>query len=246
MGQATGRVLRTFEQNNQMDLSYHFSSRSGSISENHYDHIINRICFIKVTQNEQGKAMVSGEFASMKLLHDTAQNLTPAPIAWGTYAADPNIHFFLCEFVDMTNENILNPQELGRGLADLHMKGLSPNGKYGFSVPTLQGTIPQYTEWSDSWEEFFTKSIKKVFELELKSQGSDPEILVLEDAIVTKVIPRLLRPLETGGRKIEPRLIHGDIWDGNVSTNKATNLPVIFDAACIYAHNESKPLFTRI
>ena len=79
--------------------------------------------------------MVSGEFASMKLLHDTAQHLTPAPIAWGTYDANPNIHFFLCEFVDMT-EDIPDPQALGKGLAELHMKGLSPNGKYGFSVPT--------------------------------------------------------------------------------------------------------------
>jgi hypothetical protein len=34
----------------------------------------------------------------------------------------------------------------------------------------------QYTEWTNSWEEFFTNSIKKGFEAELKSQGSDPEI----------------------------------------------------------------------
>jgi protein-ribulosamine 3-kinase len=189
--------------------------------------------------------MVSGEFASMKSLHDTVQYLTPIPIAWGTYAADPNIHFFLCEFVDMT-EDIPDPQALGIGLAELHTKGLSPNGKYGFSVPTLQGTIPQYTEWTDSWEEFFTRSTKKVFEAELKSQGSNPEILALEEAIITKVIPRLLRPLETGGRKIEPRLIHGDIWDGNVSTNIETDLPVIFDATCIYAHNERKSPSTKI
>ena len=189
--------------------------------------------------------MVSGEFASMKLLHEMVQHLTPTPIAWGTYDGDPNIHFFLCAFVDMAGD-IPNPLALGEGLAELHMKGLSPNGKYGFSVPTLQGTIPQYTEWSDSWEEFFTNSIKKVFEAELKSQGSDPEILALEEAIITKVIPRLLRPLETGGRKIEPRLIHGDIWDGNVSTNIATNFPVIFDATCIYAHNECKSPFIKI
>jgi protein-ribulosamine 3-kinase len=122
------------------------------------------------------------------------------------------------------------------------MKGLSPNGKYEFSVPTLQGTIPQYTEWTDSWEEFFTNSIKKGFEAELKSQGSDPEILAFEEAIITKVNDSTT---PSSARKIEPRLIHGDIWDGNVSTNIETNLPVIFDATCIYAHNESKSPSTK-
>ena len=140
-------------------------------------------------------------------------------------------------------EDIPDPHLFGKALAELHLRGLSPNGKYGFPVPTLQSTIPQHTDWCDSWEEFFAQSIKKVFINEEKSQGTDPEIQALEEAIMTKVLPRLLRPLETGGRTIQPRLIHGDIWDGNTSTNNVTNLPVIFDATCLYAHNECKSWF---
>lgn len=187
--------------------------------------------------------MVSGEFVSMTTLHDTLPDLTPVPVAWGTYAADPNIHFFLSGFVEMT-DGLPDVQGLAKSLAELHKKGISPNGKYGFSVPTLQGTIPQYTEWTDSWEDFFTKSIKKVMDNELKSQGSDDEVERLYKETLSKIVPRLLRPLETGGRSIEPRLVHGDIWDGNVSTDMTTNVPVIFDATCIYAHNESTYLTT--
>ena len=182
--------------------------------------------------------MVSGEFVSMKSLHDVLPCLTPVPIAWGSYAADPNVHFFLSSFVKM-NDDLPDVNALASSLAELHMKGVSPNGKYGFSVPTLQGTIPQYTEWTDSWEDFFSKSIRLVMENEEKSQGHDPEVQRLCDAILSKVVPRLLRPLETGGRQIQPRLVHGDIWDGNVSTDSATDTPVIFDATSIYAHNES-------
>ena len=192
-----------------------------------------------MTQNETGKAMVSGEFVSMKTLHDTLPYFTPTPYAWGTYAADPNVHFFLCGFVEM-NDDLPDVNALTAGLAELHTKGLSPNGKYGFPVPTLQGTIPQYTEWTDSWEEFFTNSIKLVMDNEERSQGSDPEVQELCQETLSKVVPRLLRPLETGGRRIQPRLVHGDIWDGNVSTNSETDTPVIFDATCIYGHNESK------
>ena len=192
-----------------------------------------------MTQNETGKAMVSGEFVSMKTLHDTLPYLTPTPYAWGTYAADPNVHFFLCGFVEM-DDDLPDVNAFAAALAELHTKGLSPNGKYGFPVPTLQGTIPQYTEWTDSWEDFFTKSMKLVMDNEERSQGPDPEVQELCREILSKVIPRLLRPLETWGRHIQPRLVHGDIWDGNVSTNSETNKPVIFDATCIYGHNESR------
>ena len=56
--------------------------------------------------------------------------------------------------------------------------------------------------------------------------------------VLEVVIPRLLRPFETGGRSILPCLIHGDIWAGNTSTNIDTNMPVVYDGACLYAHNE--------
>ena len=189
--------------------------------------------------------MVSGEFVSMSLLHKTSPGLTPIPYAWGTYASDCNIHFFLCGFVDMTDD-LPDVDKLSLSLAELHKNGVNPEGKYGFSVPTLQGTIAQYTGWEESWEEFFTKSIKQNMTNEEKSQGSDPEMKELCRIILEKVVPRLLRPLETCGRSIEPRLVHGDIWDGNVSTNIEADKPVIFDATSIYGHNESRSYVIKI
>ncbi len=185
--------------------------------------------------------MVLGEYESMKALHNSSPELTPEPIAWGTFAQAENVHFFLCEFVVMTDD-LPDVETSMQMLADLHAKSLSPNGQYGFHVPTVQGIVPQHTEWTDSWEDFFTKSIKTVFENEQRSQGSDEELQSLCKDTLSKVVPRLLRPLETGGRQIKPRLVHGDLWDGNTSTNIATNLPVIYDATCIFAHNECKSI----
>ena len=193
-----------------------------------------------MAQNETGKAMVSSEYVSMKTIHDTLPHFAPTPIAWGTYTADPNTHFYLSEFVDMENHELPDADILASSLAKLHKKTVSPNGKYGFPVPTVQGTIPQYTEWADSWEDFFAKSLKLVMDNEEKSQGPDAEVQRLCWETLDKVVPRLLRPLETGGRCIQPRLVHGDIWDGNVATSLETGMPIIFDATCIYGHNESK------
>lgn len=193
--------------------------------------------FLKVTQNDVGKGMVSGEFVSMTALHNAVPDLTPVPIAWGTYASNANVHFFLCSFVDMTDD-IPDLETFPPKVAELHRKAISPNGKYGFPVPTYQGQIPQEVAWKDTWEEFFLASLKRILAVEEASQGSDAEMKQLTEALIAKVVPRLLRPLETGGRQIQPRLIHGDMWDGNTSTDITTNIPKIFDATCIYAHNE--------
>lgn len=192
-----------------------------------------------MAQGDVGRAMVSGEFVSMTTMHKTIPDSTPAPIAWGTYATNPNIHFFLCHFIDMIDE-VPEVQAFVARVAELHTKGISPNGKYGFPVPTYMGQMPQYTAWTDSWEAFFTVSMERLMMVIEETQGPDPEMKDLLEKIIAKVIPRLLRPLETGGRQIVPRLIHGDLYSGNVSVNVATGAPILYDATCLYAHNECK------
>ncbi|PMD62260.1 uncharacterized protein K444DRAFT_610362 [Hyaloscypha bicolor E] len=196
-----------------------------------------RSYFLKVSQGNNGKGMVTGEFASMTALHKTLPKFVPEPIGTGTYASAPDIHFFCCELINMTDE-IPEIQAFTSTLAELHTKGLNPDNRYGFHVPTYKGTIPQYTAWHDTWEESYYHSMKWFMQAEEKSQGVDEEMQELCQGILDKVIPRLLRPLETGGRRIQPRLIHGDIWAGNTSWNIDTNMPVIYDAAALYAHNE--------
>ena len=47
---------------------------------------------------------MSGEFSSMTALHNTIPDATPEPVGWGTYASNPDVHFFLCKFIDMIDE----------------------------------------------------------------------------------------------------------------------------------------------
>ena len=128
-----------------------------------------------MTQGDDGKGMVSGEFVFMTALHHAAPELVPVPLGWGTYAADANVHFFICSFVDMTND-IPDPEKLGSMLANLHKRSVSPTGKYGFSVPTYQGRIPQKVDWQDSWEVFFSNLMQEIMRHELNSQGPDNEL----------------------------------------------------------------------
>jgi protein-ribulosamine 3-kinase len=72
----------------------------------------------------------------------------------------------------------------------------------------------------------------------LKQKGDDLEFHVLVLIIFEKVIPRLLRPLETKGRSIKPSLVHGDLWYANSGIDVDSDESLIFDAYCFYAHNE--------
>jgi fructosamine-3-kinase len=66
--------------------------------------------------------------------------------------------------------------------------------------------------------------------LNLANEGVDD----LFDALCNKVIPRLLRPLETGDNCIQPCLIHSDIWSGNCMPDADTGNLMLFDSCAFW------------
>jgi len=152
----------------------------------------------------------------------------------------PDIHFYLCHFHDITDD-LPNLQTFPAMLAELHRAGTSPNGQFGFDNATYHGNIPIEHGWSSTWEAYFTRTTRELLRLEQQAQGPNQQLIELAGPFLEKVVPRLLRPLETGGRSIKPCLIHGDLWYGNASMDGDSEMPIIFDAASFYAHNECKP-----
>lgn len=151
--------------------------------------------------------MMFGEYESMKALYEVVPTFVPKPIAWGTFDSNPDLHFFLCNFHEMDLE-LPNVDKFTARLAEMHRRSKSPNGKYGFHVMTYNGTLPQLNQWTDTWEEYFANNFKHFLEMEIEVQGPPTdELTALSNAMLDKVIPRLLRPLETGDRAIEPCLI---------------------------------------
>jgi len=73
----------------------------------------------------------------------------------------------MCEFVEL-NEELPNEVDFCRSLADLHARSMdhSLDGQFGCHVTTCNGTVPQHTALTASWEEFFIETLKSAFELE--------------------------------------------------------------------------------
>jgi len=183
--------------------------------------------------------MVASEYQSAKTIYEQAPEFIPQVIAIGTYESVESTHFILIEFVDMII-TLPEPDIFTGRLASLHKNSISPTGKFGYDKQSYIGILPQHIGWEDSWEAFFTKCIRQSLDVYINANGHDPEMYDLIHSLFTKVIPRLLRPLESEGRKVKPSLIHGDLWFANVSRDTKTGQPLIFDACCIYAHNECK------
>ena len=80
--------------------------------------------------------------------------------------------------------------------------------------------------------------MKHIKNLERSIHDSEPETDVLSSAILTKSVPRLLRPMETGGNKIKPVLLHGKMCYGNAGMYKVTGEPILYDPGSFYGHGE--------
>jgi fructosamine-3-kinase len=193
--------------------------------------------FIKVESQDVGRDMLSSEHESMKVIHSVTPGFVPEPIAWGQYESIPDTYFLLTEFRDMRSD-MPDPDKFTVRLSALHQNSESPEGKFGFHVKTHAGNLPQYTDWEDSWEVFFAKSMRQALDFEIEAKGYDPEFDELIPTLFNTVIPRLLRPLENDGRRVKPSLVHGDLWFANSGIDADTDEPLIFDACCFYAHNE--------
>ncbi|KAI9676501.1 MAG: hypothetical protein M1817_000659 [Caeruleum heppii] len=170
--------------------------------------------FLKIATGGRGRDMMEAEYESMKIIHAVTPDFCPEPIAWGTFKTSPDQHFFLCSFHDMDDE-LPELHQFSACLAKMHRESVSPTGKFGFHITTYNGNIPQDVRWTETWEECFINGTRKDFELEKDARGPSEELEELMVPLFEKVIPRLLRPLETGGRVLKPCFVHGDLWNGN-------------------------------
>ncbi|KAK2600822.1 hypothetical protein N8I77_010329 [Diaporthe amygdali] len=125
-------------------------------------------------------------------------------------------------------------------MALLHKKtgGTSPSGHFGCDrnkVP-YDGKLPLLGGWEEDWSSYFTNLLKLSYSHALRVH-SRTDLEEIMDATYNKLIPSLIEPLN---RKIQPCLIHGDLWESNIGTDKSSGEIYIFDAAAYWAHNEKE------
>ncbi|KAK5656580.1 hypothetical protein OQA88_4559 [Cercophora sp. LCS_1] len=194
--------------------------------------------FMKVSYGQHGQEALKGEFEATSTIYSITPDFCPKPIAWGALNEEADAHFYVCKFYDFT-EGVPEPVSFCEKLARLHSAYQSPEGKFGFHCTTYNGNLPQDNTWNDSWEAFFDNGLRHVLKVREERAPPSDELNALLPALFDKVIPRLLRPLESHGRKIQPSLVHGDLWCGNASIiDQSTEEGIVYDPSSFWAHNE--------
>jgi protein-ribulosamine 3-kinase len=179
--------------------------------------------------------MTEGEYESLKAIHAVSPTFAPEPYAWGRFdEPEPETYFLIAEFRDV-GEQPPDPIRFTARLAELHRNSVSPTGKFGFHTTTCHAKLTQITNcWEESWSVLYQKQLGHMVKLDLEKNGYWPEFKVVCDITLSKVVPRLLEPLQSEGRSIKPCLIQGDLWDENTATDMNTGEPFVFDACSMY------------
>ena len=181
--------------------------------------------------------MAEAEYEGQKAISSVIPGHAVAPIAWGYYEKDRTKAWFLTRFCELLEETPpLVP--LLPVVLKLHRESISPTGKFGFHITPFYGPPPMVADWTDDWEEFWIREFRSALDYAQRMCGKDSELQAVSEEFIDKVVPRLLRPLQTGGRNIKPSLCHGDLWDGNIQMDSVTKQPTLFDPCPFYGHHE--------
>lgn len=202
--------------------------------------------FIKFNNKPGARTMFDGEYRSLECLYAADIVHVPKPIKvidlpeGGSALAMQHIQI-----------NGLSSQagKLGELMARLHLQNseiiekskksenfvgkaekLTPVTQFGFDIDTCCGFLPQNNTWQSSWPVFYAQKLKQQFDLVEKDSG-DKEARELWSKLQLK-LSSFFEMLDN----IQPALLHGDLWGGNVGQDD--DGPVIFDPASFYGHSE--------
>ncbi|KAM7200563.1 Fructosamine kinase domain containing protein [Rhypophila sp. PSN 637] len=205
-----------------------------------------------------GYRILEADYESMVAMEEITPSNTFGFIARGWYASEEpeKTYFLLFDYKELAEPEEVYPVRLGQAIARLHTKSRASDhyppknqalgGKrFGFDRQTYCHTFQQYHEWSLAWHEFVAKHTEKLLESELPTWGEErrsDEHEQLCVALVERVILRLLRPLETDGRTIDPVLVHGNLDYGGFSKDMGEGdnhgETIFHNGGVLWAHNE--------
>lgn len=184
--------------------------------------------FVK-TNRSVDSSMFEGEALGLRLMYETNTIRVPQPFKVGSLPRGGS--YIIMEFIEFGSSRS-NQSALGRKLAEMHKAGKSNKG-FGFDLDNTIGSTPQINTWTSDWIEFYAEH-RLGYQLKLARDEHGDSAIYEKGQRLAKNLSPLFENVA-----IEPCLLHGDLWTGNVSSDKNGD-PVILDPACYYGHNEAE------
>ncbi|TDQ17577.1 fructosamine-3-kinase [Algoriphagus boseongensis] len=144
-------------------------------------------------------------------------------------------NYLLSEFIPSSRQHLDYWEDLGLGLANLHLNSFS---HFGLESDNFIASLHQKNHPFDNWLDFFIE------------QRLEP---MLGKAYFDRLIPldflknfqAIYPKLDSLFPKEKPALLHGDLWSGNVICDREGK-PCLIDPAIYYGHREMDLAFSRL
>nr|KJB41184.1 hypothetical protein B456_007G095100 [Gossypium raimondii] len=176
--------------------------------------------FVK-TNRSIGPPMFEAEAIGLDAMYETRTIRVPKPFKVGPLRNGGS--YIIMEYIEFGSSRS-NQSVLGRKLAEMHKAGKSDKG-FGFPVNNTVGSTPQINTWCSDWIQFYGEH-RLGYQLKLaQDQYGDSTIYQRGQRLIKNMAP-LFEDIV-----IEPCLLHGDLWSGNITSDK-NGEPVILDPAC--------------
>jgi len=179
---------------------------------------------LKLNSGKTAANMFEAEAKGLGILAATQTLRIPEVIDYDTHEDQS---YILMEFINTTRHTASSQRDLGIQLASLHQHLADT---FGLDHDNFIGSLPQSNKQHDSWLSFY------VFE------RLEPQLkMALDQGLLgTKESPHQQQLYEGCGKlfnEVQPALLHGDLWGGNVLT-ASDERAVLIDPAVYYGHHE--------
>lgn len=186
--------------------------------------------FVK-TNHTGRQAMFAAEARGLQALASSKTLRVPQPLCFGD---DQRQSYIVMEYLEMGGR--ADQRLLGEQLAAMH--GVTAE-KFGWQIDNTIGATYQPNAWSPDWLDFWRQQ-RLGFQLTLAAQnGYGGELQSLGEKLLIEM-PKLF-----AGREMQPSMLHGDLWGGNVAGLR-DGTPVIFDPAFYYGDREADLAMTYV
>ncbi len=180
--------------------------------------------FLKWNSAEKFPGMFETEARGLKLLASTNAIYVPRVLALGE---SNDTQFIAMTFIDSQPRRSDYWEQLGRNLARLHN---TQGERFGLDHSNYIGSLIQENSATESWIEFFIhQRLENQFNLMQRNGYGDVSMKRKLEKLYLR-LPSLLT-------ETTPRLLHGDLWGGNIMVTSEGE-PALIDPAVYYGHPE--------
>lgn len=190
------------------------------------------VFFLKWNDSDKFPSMFEKEAKGLQLLRNTGAIYIPDVIGYGE---NGGAQFLVIEFIEQTKPSQHYWRELGQQLALVHK---SRNDLFGLDHDNYIGSLRQFNTQNASWIDFFIEQRLKV-QLKL---AFDSGLIKSSDL---KNFDLLFSKLPSLFPEEKPSLLHGDLWSGNILSDKK-GAPCLIDPAVYFGSREADLAMTLL